>query len=337
MSESKNVKPNIEDVIENVLNADVLENALSLIAYFRENKMKPGWSATNVWKISYKTYTVCFIRLYGAADYHNLKAGSWHIVPFIGEYEEDVLSDELKEIVWTNKTTCSGCGKCALELDKIFGKEFDYACEKSIVFTNPDTDAIECIKKLIDLRREDIKEGKAKKHKYIPMKKGKFMEIRRLTVADSSDLLDLLVRLDNETSFMMFEPDERDTTLENMQQRLSNTNESMLGAFDNEKLVGFISFSRGRANRVKHTAYIVMGVLSSHTGQGIGKLMLSSIEKLAIKQNVTRLELTVMTHNANAIRLYEKMGFVKEGVKKNAMLIDGNYFDEYYMGKILCV
>ena len=166
----KTVKPEIEDVIGDVLTGGTLKNALNFIAYLRENKINPQWSATNVWKISYKTFSVCFIRLYGAADYHSLKPNSWHIIPFIGEYEDSSLSDELKEIVWANKHTCSSCGKCALPINKVFGKEYDYACEKSILFTNPDAKTIECVKKLIELRRDAIREGKAKKHKYIPMK-----------------------------------------------------------------------------------------------------------------------------------------------------------------------
>jgi len=169
MSE-KAVKPQIEDSIGDVLTGDVLMNALDLLAYLRENKMNPQWSATNVWKISFKSYTLCFIRLYGAAEYHGLEVGTWHIIPFIGDYDGSYLSDELREIVWANKKTCPGCGKCALKLDKIFEKEYDYACEKSIVFTNPDAKAVECVKELLELRRNAIKEGKAKKHKYIPMK-----------------------------------------------------------------------------------------------------------------------------------------------------------------------
>jgi len=170
MSDIKNMRPVIEDVIGDVLEGDVLQNAVNLIAYLRENKMKPAWSATNAWKISYKTYTVCFIRLHGAAEYHNLKAGSWHVIPFIGEYEDFALSGELREIVWANKKTCPQCGKCALKLHQVFGKEYDYVCEKSIVFTNPDAKSVECVKRLLELRRNDIKEGKAKKHKYIPVK-----------------------------------------------------------------------------------------------------------------------------------------------------------------------
>lgn len=163
-------KPEIEDVMNNVLKGNTLKNALNLIAFLRKNKINPQWSATNVWKISYKTYSVCFIRLYGAADYHNMKAGTWRIIPFIGEYEASSLSDEFKEIVWSNQITCQNCGKCALPLNHIFGKKYDYACEKSVGFTNPDVKSIECVKKLIELRREEIKTGKAKKHKYIPIK-----------------------------------------------------------------------------------------------------------------------------------------------------------------------
>ena len=166
----KTIKPKIEDKIVEVLNGNVLNGVLDLINYFNDIKMTPQWSATNVWKVSYKTFSLCFIRLHGCADYHNVKAGSWHIVPFIGEYESSALSDELKEIVWKNKETCRGCGKCALELKSVFGKTYDYACEKSIVFTNPDTKSLECVKKLIELRIKNIKEGNAKKHKYIPIK-----------------------------------------------------------------------------------------------------------------------------------------------------------------------
>jgi hypothetical protein len=166
----KTVKLEIEEVISGVLKGNTLKNALTFIYYLRENKLNPQWSATNVWKVSYKTFSVCFIRLYGAADYHHLKTGAWHIIPFIGEYEASSLSDEFKEIVWANKETHPGCGKCALPLNKVFGKEYDYACEKSICFTNPDAKTVECAKKLIELRKKAIKEGKAKKHKYIPVK-----------------------------------------------------------------------------------------------------------------------------------------------------------------------
>lgn len=170
MAKAKNLKPEIEDVIGEVLSGDVLKNARSLIGYLRAHKMNPAWSAANVWKISYKTYTVCFIRLYGAAEYHGIQPGTWQIIPFIGEYEPASLSDESKETVWSHQRTCANCGKCALPLAHVFGRRYDYACEKSIVFTNPGTAETVCIEKLLELRRNSIREGRAQKHKYIAQK-----------------------------------------------------------------------------------------------------------------------------------------------------------------------
>ena len=46
----------------------------------------------------------------------------------------------------------------------------DYACEAAILFLNPDAKAIECAGEIMKLRINEIKEGKAKKHKYIPVK-----------------------------------------------------------------------------------------------------------------------------------------------------------------------
>ena len=166
----KPAKPIIEDVINDTLSGDTLNNALNFIAYLRENKISPQWSATNAWKISYKTYTVCFIRLHGAAEYHNLDAGSWHILPFIGEYGDDTLPDEFKEIVWANHRKCKTCGGCSLKLDRVFGKAFVNSCEGSIVLKNPDERTVECAKRLIELRRQEIKDGMAKKHTYVAIR-----------------------------------------------------------------------------------------------------------------------------------------------------------------------
>ena len=42
----------------------------------------------------------------------------------------------------------------------------------------------------------------------------------------------------------------------------------------------------------------------------------------------------LMGQNEAAKHLYEKNGFVVEGIKKNSIFMDGNYIDEYYMGKV---
>jgi RimJ/RimL family protein N-acetyltransferase len=44
-----------------------------------------------------------------------------------------------------------------------------------------------------------------------------------------------------------------------------------------------------------------------------------------------RIELRVLARNKRAIRAYEKCGFVYEGTKREAALIDGEWFDDLMM------
>ena len=63
-------------------------------------------------------------------------------------------------------------------------------------------------------------------------------------------------------------------------------------------------------------------------------LLNSELDKWTRENNLTRLELTVVSSNIVAKHLYEKNGFEIEGTRKNAMIIDGKYVDEYYMAKL---
>ncbi len=163
------------------------------------------------------------------------------------------------------------------------------------------------------------------------------MIIRKIEIEDSERFLNMLKQLDNETKNMMYEPEERKTSIEEMKSRIKNINASnslMLVAEEEQNLVGFLSAERGFANRIKHCSYIVIGILKSYRGKKIGTSLFEELEKWALENNITRLELTVMVHNEGAIRLYKKRGFNIEGLKEKSLLVDGRYVDEYYMAKI---
>jgi len=164
------------------------------------------------------------------------------------------------------------------------------------------------------------------------------MIIRNIEIRDSEKFSNMLKQLDNETNNMMFEPGERKTTIEGTNSRIRNIHDSkslLLVVENNGDIVGFLSSQRGFAKRTRHSAYIVIGILKDYRGKKIGLKLFEELEKWALDHNVTRLELTVMQHNKNAIRLYEKMGFKKEGLKEKSLILDGKYVDEYYMGKII--
>jgi RimJ/RimL family protein N-acetyltransferase len=63
-------------------------------------------------------------------------------------------------------------------------------------------------------------------------------------------------------------------------------------------------------------------------GQGYGTEALGLIQEYAFGVlGLERLELDVYTGNKRAMRCYEKAGFVHEGVRRHAAMVDGKYAD----------
>ena len=58
---------------------------------------------------------------------------------------------------------------------------------------------------------------------------------------------------------------------------------------------------------------------------------------LSIQHNHSYIDIISQGTNKKSVakRLYEQKGFVVEGTKKNAMMIDGDFVDEFYMAKLL--
>jgi GNAT superfamily N-acetyltransferase len=56
--------------------------------------------------------------------------------------------------------------------------------------------------------------------------------------------------------------------------------------------------------------------------------------ELAFDRGFARVELDVRSDNGRAIALYEKLGFVREGIVRDTMLVDGQYYDAVAMAVI---
>lgn len=160
------------------------------------------------------------------------------------------------------------------------------------------------------------------------------MEIRRLVDADAKEFYGCLKIIDSETDFMMFEPDERVWNEEKISKNLKDENNLVLGVIDDEKIVGFLTAQRGVFRRIRHTAYIVIGIQKNYCNGKLGTKLFQMLDDWALQNKIVRLELTVVCENKGAIRLYEKSGFSIEGIKKKTMYVDGKYVDEYMMSKI---
>lgn len=84
-----------------------------------------------------------------------------------------------------------------------------------------------------------------------------------------------------------------------------------------------------------HTGVLGIGILPEHRGKGVGRALMTATIAKARAKGLTRIELTVREKNTNAIALYKKLGFESEGLKKNAVRIDGVYENIVLMA-LLC-
>lgn len=162
------------------------------------------------------------------------------------------------------------------------------------------------------------------------------MKIRQIETGDADNFLNMLRKLDTETEFMMYEPGERRTTLEEQKEiieRIQENGDPVFLVESGEEVVGFLGGKRGGCNRVRHTVYIAMGIVKDHRGKGIGRKLMEQLDRWNVENDIARSELTVMCHNERAVRLYEGMGYQIEGRRKKSLVVEGKFVDEYYMGK----
>lgn len=110
-----------------------------------------------------------------------------------------------------------------------------------------------------------------------------------------------------------------------------NNDWPQLVAIHDGKVIGWCDISPLDRPVFAHIGSLGIGVLSSYRGRGIGRaLMQAALQKAKLK-GLTRIELTVRENNKLAINLYEKFGFVVEGIHRNAVCIDGKYENHVFM------
>jgi len=138
---------------------------------------------------------------------------------------------------------------------------------------------------------------------------------------------------------MMYEPDERDSSVQDLARELAavarSPNSVVLLAELGDQLAGYLELTGGSFRRSRVTAYLVLGVCAHAAGLGIGTGLLQHAKDWAAAHGLHRLELTVMAHNTRAIHLYERMGFSVEGRRSECLVIDGQFIDELTMAVIL--
>ena len=101
------------------------------------------------------------------------------------------------------------------------------------------------------------------------------------------------------------------------------------------KTVGHISLSRiNRRHRTGRVSHVLVGDPEVR-GQGIGEQMMRELLKIAFQDlQLHRVSLGVFDFNQPAIALYEKIGFTKEGLLRDTLLVQGAYWSIWEMSML---
>lgn len=101
---------------------------------------------------------------------------------------------------------------------------------------------------------------------------------------------------------------------------------------DSNNMVGICEL--GAVNQKNETGSLCrIFVEKSFRGRGIAELMISIVLEFGFKElHLTRIELNVYTYNNPAYKCYEKLGFIREGLKRKVTKYNNEYWDGYVYG-----
>ncbi len=101
------------------------------------------------------------------------------------------------------------------------------------------------------------------------------------------------------------------------------------------KVVGWCDIRRNARETHAHCGALGMGIIPGYRDNGLGRRLITAALDLARESGFHRVELHVHADNPRAAALYEKVGFVHEGVARDAVKIDGRFIDAIQMAVIL--
>ena len=161
------------------------------------------------------------------------------------------------------------------------------------------------------------------------------IQIRRLTPADAAVYRD--IRLEG----LQFNPEAFGSAFEaETAEPLTFFSEwlcgsAAFGAFHDSELVGMAGLLIRQGRKEAHKGLLVgMFVRASARKAGVGRQLVETKVEFT-RHRVELIQLSVVSDNEPARRLYERLGFLEYGIEKEALKQDGRYYDEVLMARDL--
>jgi L-amino acid N-acyltransferase YncA len=104
----------------------------------------------------------------------------------------------------------------------------------------------------------------------------------------------------------------------------------------NGKIVGFgMLRTHNPMPTFSQTAEVTYFIHPDHTGDGLGKMLLSFLEKGAVEKGITNILANISSLNPRSIEFHQKNGFIKCGRFRKVGKKNGQEFDTVWMQKML--
>lgn len=155
-------------------------------------------------------------------------------------------------------------------------------------------------------------------NKAVKLRNGKECILRNAESSDAEAFQKYFTLAHSETDFLTTYPDESKHNLEQTAERLEATKESEtdieICAFVDGRLVGSAGNSIiHNREKTRHRAEFGISIIKEFWGLGIGSILIRECIECAKKAGFLQLELEVVAENENAIKLYQKYGFIEFG------------------------
>jgi len=168
---------------------------------------------------------------------------------------------------------------------------------------------------------------------HVVLKNGKTLRLETYRPEDKEALVAMYASMSPEAIKWGLPPYDR-ARIERWTSDLTN-NITLLARLE-QRVVGHLQLFRIPFERRKGVGEVFIYLHQDYQNVGLGTMMMKRAIEMAKEKGFHRLGLTVVADNHRAIKVYEKVGFKKEGIAREAFYGDDHrYHDEVEMGLLL--
>ena len=172
-----------------------------------------------------------------------------------------------------------------------------------------------------------------------PAKNGLEITIRPAEADDSCAILNTVRSNAMERSYVLMEQYGKDDEAEREYiTGLDHAKNLLIVALAEKDIVGCLAALQadsGMRPETRHILHVGLHIREAFRGIGIGPRLLDYSIEWATETGFKKLEANIFTTNKRSLSMFQKAGFVEEGVRQNRIRMGRDFINEVLMGKLL--